>query len=302
MKIKTPLKIPFKDLNVAPKEEVSDAFYQFCTTIATLRNKHYGCPWDLQQNHKSLRAFMLEESYEAAHAMGKNDDKEICEELGDVLLQVVLNAQVALDDQRFTITDVIKAINSKMIARHPHVFMRSIDEERLTPEEVLNRWDEVKKKEQLTHKGSFTEKDYFKTHQVDKVFPASLRAARIGELAKKVSFDWPDLSGVWTQFLDEVEELKHEIKSLQKKKSKKTLAKVKEEIGDIYFTVAQLCRHLDFSAEEVASDANEKFLLRFSTMEKLIATDKKKLSQVSNSDLEIYWKKAKKLLAMKKSK
>ncbi len=282
-------------LKLANEMDITSEFLAFCQTIAILRHPEFGCPWDLEQDHKSLRPFMLEESYEASQAMGSENPKEICEELGDVLLQVVLNAQIACDNDQFSISDVMRGITRKMIARHPHVFLRPEKKSRLSPEQVLSKWEQVKTEEQKKTLGQAKTKGYFKQHGIDKIFPATTRAYKIGILAQKINFDWVSVVDVWKQLKSEILELEVEMTTAQSEAmTPELLHRIKDEIGDIYFTLAQLCRHLSLSPEVVASDANEKFLSRFQKIEALMVRDKKTLSQSSLEDLEKYWREAKK--------
>jgi ATP diphosphatase len=263
------------------KAEVTQAFARFVDTIAALRHPKDGCPWDLEQTHETLRRYMIEEAYEAADAMGQGDSEEIQGELGDVLLQVVLNAQIALDDKRFSLVDVIDGIDEKMRRRHPHVFAKEPGQAQ-TPGEVRQAWDVIKAQEKGDAKQAEA-KGIFKG--AERVGPASLQALKIGKIAQKIRFDWDDPTEVQAQVRSEIEEVEEELK-----RAKRDKAKLAEEIGDVYFSLAQLCRHLDLDPELVALDANRKFLRRFKRLEELAQQRGKAVPDSSREELEALWK------------
>ncbi len=262
--------------------QVAAAFLRFVQTIAALRHPETGCSWDLQQTHETLRKYMIEEAYEASDAMAQGDAKEIQGELGDVLLQVVLNSQIALDDKKFTLVDVIQGIDEKMRRRHPHVFGGAEDKDRPTAGEVRKAWDVIKAEEKAKAGkprpgGAFAE--------AQKIHPATLQAQKIGKIAQKIRFDWDDPVEVHAQVRSEVDEVEEELK-----RPKRDQAKLAEEIGDVYFSLAQLCRHLDLDPEIVALDANRKFLRRFLRLEELAQKRGKAVADSSREELESLWK------------
>jgi MazG family protein len=219
---------------------------------------------------------MLEEAYEAAVAMGNGDSREIVDELGDVLLQVVLNAQLAADAKTFSVDDVIKNINDKMIRRHPHVFATS-DGDIKTPMDVKRQWEEIKAVEKKGIVASI--KDEVKG------FPASMQAAKIGKFSSKVDFDWNSAEEVFEHFRSEVEELSEEMD--KSPHSKELLA---EELGDVFFTLVQMCRHLDIDAETAFLAANQKFISRFEKMQEAAGRKKTNFADLSRSAKEDLWK------------
>jgi MazG family protein len=251
-------------------------FERFCATIAALRHPVTGCPWDLEQTHLSLRRYLIEEAYEAAEAMGEGDTREICDELGDVLLQVVLNAQIAKDARTFTIDDVVNAIDAKMRRRHPHVFG---DGSKVSWESI--KADEKAAAGKKPATGHFA--DAAKKH------PAAAQSVAIGKLAKKIRFDWDEPKEVFDQLASEVEELRAEFAA-----GKLDRARVSEELGDVYFSLAQLCRHLDLDPETVALDGNRKFLKRFAVLEGLAEKRGVAVAGAAREVLEGLWKDAKK--------
>lgn len=269
-----------------------EAFGHFVQTIARLREPKKGCPWDLEQTHESLRPYMIEEAYEAAEVMShlsKKGSRALCEELGDVLLQVVLHAQVALDQGDFSIVDVINSIDRKIIHRHPHVFspkdaLRDIS----SACEVKDQWDELKKQEKK--KQDKVEAGIFDKAKT-KVTPASIQALQIGKIAHAIKFDWSEPTEVFCQLLSEIDELMVEFS----RKDRLDRKKVSKEIGDVYFTLAQLCRHLKLDPEIVALDGNRKFLRRFSNLEKIARKRKIDLTQAPMPVMEKLWAAAKKI-------
>lgn len=256
------------------------------TTVACLRDKDDGCPWDLQQSHESLRRYMIEEAYEAAEAMAGNDVSEIRDELGDVLLQVVLNAQIASDHKNFSIADVARSINEKMRRRHPHVF--SADKDTITSEQVRGNWEKIKAEEKRLKKSPAAG-----SHPVfagaEKKLPATLQALHIGKEAAKINFDWDTPVEVFGQLQSEIAELQHEL--LHKAPDR---AKVSAELGDVYFSLGQLCRHLKMDPETVAMDGNRKFLNRFAGLERIAADEGVDVRQAGRSTLEQLWQRTKK--------
>lgn len=263
-------------------EEVKTSFLNFVETIARLRDPKDGCPWDLEQDHQSLRKYMVEEAYEAAQAMAEGDVAEIVGELGDVLLQVVLNAQVGRDEGQFNIVDVIDGINEKMIRRHPHVFGDL--ENNISKEQVKENWEVIKSQE----KGQ-KPKGYFSAAMSK--FPATTQAEKIGKLSKKIAFDWSSAKGVLDKLNSEVDELNEAFKgpAFQGGDSSDVL----DELGDCFFTLAQLCRHLDQDAEMIALRGNRKFLNRFALVEERVLSEGKSLKELNAAELENYWLEAK---------
>jgi nucleoside triphosphate diphosphatase len=274
-----PTKLPtgLPDLKAAAKE-----FSDFVTTIAWLRDKEQGCPWDLEQDHKSLRRYMIEEAYEAAEAMSGTDLNDIRDELGDVLLQVILNAQIASDNAGFSIVDVIRSINQKMLRRHPHVF--SPDKDSITTEQVRGNWEKIKAEEKLT-RATAPEAVFAGS---EKKQPASLQALHIGKVAAKINFDWDTPAEVFAQLKSEIAEVEKEMQA-----RKVDPAKVSEEIGDVFFSLGQLCRHLKLDPETVAMDGNRKFLRRFSSLESIAAAEGVDVKKAARDDLEKLWMRAK---------
>jgi MazG family protein len=279
--------------------ETEEAFAKLCATIAALRHPTTGCPWDLEQTHSTLRKYMLEEAYEAVDVMEPADPVKLQEELGDVLLQVVLNAQLAKDAGTFTIKDVIEGLDSKMRRRHPHVFGDSENPSTKTSREktsIRAKWDEVKAAEKLTEnsRGKVSQKSksdagVFSNLKSGNITPASRLAVNIGKIAKKIDFDWLEAQDVLQQLESEVSELKSDILSAAAKES------IAAEMGDVYFCLSQLCRHLDLDPELCAIDGNKKFLNRFAALEEIARKKNIDVNQAGTTTLEKLWQEAKQL-------
>ncbi|MCK5884631.1 MAG: nucleoside triphosphate pyrophosphohydrolase [Bacteriovoracaceae bacterium] len=245
--------------------------------IAKLRHPQNGCPWDLKQTHTSLLKFLIEEAYEFVHAAESEDSTHMEEELGDLLLQVLLHSQVGKDNGNFDIESVARTLADKMELRHPHVF-GDVDAN-ITSEQVKDNWQTIKRAE----KGITTKID-------DGVlnFPALFSANKIGEKTNRFGFDWPGPSEVEEVVREEWEEFKAELDCKTPDQSK-----IKEEFGDFLFSVAQLGRHLNINPEIALKHANEKFLRRFHHMERLIENDSKSIDDMNQTEMDIYWKKVK---------
>lgn len=239
--------------------------------IEVLRSPQ-GCPWDRVQTHKTLRPNMLEEAYEAVDAMDSGDLKHLREELGDVLLQVVLHAQIAKDEGAFDIEDVAQTLNEKLIHRHPHVFGDAhVD----NANEVLDNWDKLKQEEK-THRKSAMD-------GVSKSQSALMAAQKISKKAVKTGFEWESEEDLYKCIFSEFEEFKEACKEGDAEHKE-------EEFGDILFAVVNLARWNKIDAEQALLKSNKKFMTRFRKMEELAT---KPLNDYSPSEFEELWQKAK---------
>ncbi|MBM7606562.1 tetrapyrrole methylase family protein/MazG family protein [Metabacillus crassostreae] len=254
-------------------------FNSFRQVVAELRGPN-GCPWDKEQTHTSLKKYLIEECYELLEAIEKDDIDHIIEELGDVLLQVVLHAQIGEDDGMFSMDDVIKGINEKMIRRHPHVFGETIVSD---TEEVLVNWDEIKRAE----KG--TENEQSILDSVAKTLPALSKAYHLQKKAAKVGFDWPTIDGAWLKVKEEISELEEEF---SKKGDNPLLIK---EYGDLLFALVNVGRHYKIEPEEALTSTITKFYDRFHFIERKAKENKKELQNMSLEEMDTYWNEAKKL-------
>jgi len=248
--------------------------------IAKLRHPHDGCPWDLKQDHQSLLKYLIEESYEYIHAVELNDHVKMEEELGDVLLQVLLHSQIASETNTFSIDSVAKVLADKMIYRHPHVFKdKSLAS---TAEEVRENWEAQKSKDR-NHKNHIRTEDAYA--------PALKAAELIGAKSQEINFDWDCIEDVMDKVDEELVEVKEEMKTMASK------TKLKEEIGDLLFSVAQLSRHLEIDPEDALKQANFKFIKRVNLVEDLVKANDLKMNDLPTARLEEYWAKVKKQLA-----
>lgn len=249
--------------------------------IKALRHPQTGCPWDLEQTHESLLKYLVEESYEYIEATEKQDPVLMEEELGDVLLQVLLHSTIASEKNHFNLESVAKVLADKIVRRHPHVF--ASNGETLSSDEVIANWKEIKKQEKGEKKYSIDQK---LLHA-----PALESAFRIGVKSTAVNFDWPGYRDVMSKVAEEWQELQEELPSSGAMDKKK----VREEIGDLLFSVAQLARHLDMNPEECLREANQKFIGRFQKVEDKAKERGLKVEECTQEELEKIWVEVKKL-------
>lgn len=245
-----------------------------------LRSPQGGCPWDLEQNHKTLKPYLVEETYEVLDAIDSGNVEDLKEELGDLLLQVVFHAQLADDNRQFNIEDVAKEISDKMVRRHPHVFG---DTEAKDASAVLKNWDEIKKSEKAG-KGK-VEKSVLDS--VSKNLPALFENLKISKKVAKLGFEWKKPTDVFDKITEEVAEVKKAIR-------KKNRDELEEELGDLLFAVANLCRVHKVNPEMALRSANQKFRKRFSNMEKRLLLEKRNAKDLNFKAWNVLWEDAKK--------
>lgn len=242
-----------------------------------------GCPWDKEQNHKSIRNNMLEEAYEVVEAIDNEDTELLKEELGDVLLQVVFHSQMEKELGNFDIGGVADRICKKLILRHPHIFG---DVTADTAEQVLKNWDEIKKSE----KGHTNQSQVLSS--VAKSLPSLTRAQKLQSKAAKVGFDWPDINGA----LDKIHEETDELLEARKLNDKN---KIEEEFGDLLFSVVNVGRFLNVDCEEALYGTCEKFIARFSLMEQMAKQSDRKIDDMSLDEMDKLWDRAKEVFKVK---
>lgn len=243
--------------------------------VARLRGPG-GCPWDQEQTHESIRAQLLEECYEALEAIDEKNDALLKEELGDVLLHIVFHAQLAEERGVFTLEEVARGISDKLVRRHPHVF----GEDKLaTSDQVLKRWDELKKLEKPERTGALA--------GIPPILPALMRAQEVQKKAAKVGFDWKELKPVLQKVREELEELE---KELEGPAGSPTIA---GELGDLVFSVVNLSRHLKLDAEQCCRDATNKFVRRFEKVETLAGEKGLRMEEAGLQQLDLLWEQAK---------
>jgi tetrapyrrole methylase family protein/MazG family protein len=243
----------------------------FVDVIACLRAPD-GCPWDLKQTHLSLKRFAVEEVYELTEAIDAGEDEALCEELGDVLLQVALHAQLASERGAFAMQDVCDGIRDKMLRRHPHVFS---PDGGLTAEEVETNWKASKRAEGKSTLGG-----------VPRTMPSLERADRISRRAASVGFDFPTAADAFDKVREEFGELEAALKS-------EDLAAIRDELGDAIFSLANLARKLDIDASESLRGTMEKFESRFAYIEESLARQGRSAEDASLEEMESLWQRAK---------
>jgi MazG family protein len=259
-------------------------FEEFIEIVRKLRSE---CPWDREQTIESLKPYLVEEVYEAIEAINDKAYSRLAEELGDMLLHIVMLSVFAEEKHRFEINDVINSIAAKMVRRHPHVFAKARAK---TKEAVWLRWEKIKRKEKGT-KGLGTGGQGM-LDSIPQSLPALYRADKVQRRAARVGFDWDKVAGAWSKVheeLNEVHEVIAQVRSKKEKgKSKKEMAHLKEEIGDLLFSIVNVARKLDIDSEDALQLANAKFMRRFGQIEKVL--NKKKLTVEQMDEI---WRKVK---------
>ncbi len=246
-------------------------FDTFTAIIARLRAPD-GCPWDKEQTHQSLRENLLQESYEVLDALDAGEPDKLQEELGDLLLQIVLQAQIAADNREFNIGDVIKGIADKIVRRHPHIFG---SKKVKTADEVMHNWESLKKQERKEGASVMA--------SVPKQMPALAYALEVQKRAARVGFDWPDISGVIDKLVEEVKEYR-EARNKEEKE---------QEYGDLLFTLANIARRESVDPETALRGANARFYRRFTRMEELCRERGTSFDKLSFDEQNALWEEAK---------
>ena len=260
-----------------------ESFEALLKIVEDLRGPQ-GCPWDKEQTHRTLTPYAIEESHELAEAIEAGDQDEMISELGDVLLQVVLHAEIGRQEKRFDIHDVIRAISEKMVFRHPHVFG---DVSVSGSTDVLANWAKLKEQEKAKKAkktGAIAGKET--SFGVAATLPALQCAQKIGDKTKSRRFDWDNATEVMTKVDEEILELKAEIAQ----GAKATPKDLEHEIGDVLFSVAQVARHLGLEAEQCLRVANARFEKRFFTMKNKIEDSGRSYDSLSKDELEAAWR------------
>jgi XTP/dITP diphosphohydrolase/ATP diphosphatase len=268
--------------NILPGDKTAAALAESVAIMARLRGPD-GCAWDREQTFDSIKKHTLEEMYEVFDAIERRAWPELCDELGDLLLQVLFYSQMAADAGHFTIADVAAGLNAKLVRRHPHVFGAA---EATTADAVLRNWDLIKAEEKKS-KAAAAEGLLV---DVPRSMPAMLEAHKLGSRAAKVGFDWPDAEGLFVKLDEEIGELRVEVNAADRDA-------VEAEFGDLLFTAANLARHLGVDAESALRRSNAKFRKRFAAME-AAAGGSEGLRVRSAEQLESLWVEAKKVAAV----
>lgn len=260
------------------KEELAKEIQRLADIMEKLRGPE-GCPWDRQQTIASLQEYLIEEAYEAVGAAVSGDMSLLKEELGDVLLQIVFQAQVAREEGSFDLVDVIRGISDKLVRRHPHVFS---DRKADTAEEVSKLWQEIKDKEKDQDRSNSSLMDKIHINQ-----PALMQAYEVQKLAAKVGFDWDDINDV-------IQKVKEELSEMEEALQRGNKEQAALEFGDLLFAMVNLARFLETNPEVALLNSITKFKNRFQYMEKAIRSENKEMDKLSLEELDFYWEEAKK--------
>ena len=253
--------------------KTSKLFVDLVNIVEKLRSPE-GCPWDKEQTHESLLPYFLEEAYEVIESVELKEWETLKEELGDVLLHILLQAKIADETNKFNISDSLEGINNKLVNRHPHVFG---DDDIDASVEAKQNWEDIKHVEK---------KRKSRLDGVPNKLPALVRAQRLQEKASYAGFDWDNIDDAWEKLNEELNELKSAHK-------KRDIENVKEEIGDVLFSVVNLSRFFDIPAEDMLRQTNRKFITRFQTIERELKKKGKKLEDSTLEEMEKIWEKSK---------
>ena len=257
--------------------KLNEQLTKLIETFKSLRDPKNGCAWDKEQTFKSIASCSIEEAYEVADAIEREDFQALKSELGDLLFQVVFHAEMADEKELFNLTDVITELNDKLIRRHPHVFS---NKSAISASESLSIWENIKAEERKELKYSSLMDD------VPKNLPSLIRAKKLQKRAARIGFDWLESKQVMAKIEEEVRELQIEHDANNK-------ANISEEIGDILFTIVNLSRHFDLDPEDIMRKSNLKFENRFRAMENYAERNKISLENMNLEELESIWQKIK---------
>lgn len=257
-------------------KSTEEAIKRLADIIALLRGEE-GCPWDKAQTHKSIRSCLLEEAYEAADAIDKEDFDNLEEELGDILLQVIFHANLGTEEQKFDLRSIANRESDKMIRRHPHVFLNKNSE---SIDKALEKWENVKRKERGT--ASHTDS----MMNVPNALPALIRSYKIQKKAAEVGFDWEDVSEAFSKVKEETYELLEIYQGNDE-------TSIMEEVGDLLFAVVNVARFLGVNPEEALNFTSSKFIDRFGFIEKTAKLQGKRLEDMSLEEMDKLWEQAK---------
>ncbi len=271
-----------KTKKIEPSEK-NNRFEDLVSLFARLRAPG-GCPWDRAQDHRSLKPYIIEEAYEVVEAIEERDPKKLKEELGDLLGQVIFNAQIAKEDGLFDIEEVISGQMEKMTRRHPHIFGRTKVKDAA---EVLLNWEQIKYREKKKERPSALD-------GVPKHLPALLKAHRIQDKAARLGFDWEHIDGAFAKLEEELQEFSKAYAGGKKKE-------ITDELGDILFTLVNLSRFLNVDPEGALRGTIDKFTSRFQHIEKSLKKSKKSFKDASLDEMEALWQQSKKKNRTKKS-
>lgn len=259
------------------KDRLSEAVSALNELVFRLRGPG-GCPWDAAQTDDTAKMYLLEEAYEVLDAINGKSPEDVCEELGDLIFQIFFLSALARERDEFDLTGVIEGITKKMIRRHPHVFG---DKTVTGPSEISDNWDRIKREEK---KGDSSPLSRFNSVPVN--LPALLRAHRLSERASKVGFDWTGKEEIW-------EKVKEEFAELSDSVNENDDNKVREEMGDLMFSMVNLARHWGLNSEQLVMDANQKFIKRFERMEEELRASGPGIDEADMDEMDRVWERIK---------
>jgi XTP/dITP diphosphohydrolase len=262
------------------------ALQHLLDVVAKLRSPDGGCPWDLAQTHESLIPYVIEEAYEVVDAIQSGDSKAIAEELGDLLLQVVLHSQIGKEANTFAIAEVAEGIAQKLIRRHPHVFG---DVQTNDIQEIHQNWERIKAEEKGEDLAQ-TQKLSYKLKRYARSLPPLMAGLKISQKAAEQGFEWENADGVWAKFHEELDELHHAIEHESKENQQ-------AELGDLLFTLINVARWYDLDPSEALQSTNRKFIQRLEQIESFLSNQSDRpISSLTSEELDRYWKLAKEKL------
>lgn len=262
----------------------NNSLNQLLRIMAQLRNPQGGCPWDLQQTFASIAPYTVEEAYEVADAIEREDKTELCHELGDLLFQVVFHARMAEEEGSFNFDDVARAICDKLTRRHPHVF----DGQEIAPEDLSRQWESFKQQER-----SGKSAHAYVLDDIPAGMPALTRAIKLQKRAAREGFDWPKIAPVFDKIQEEIAELKEEIQI------DSNTQRIEMELGDLLFSCVNLARHLNVNPEWSLRGANQRFQDRFNAIESNLRAQGRQISDAELDELDRMWEISKQELAQK---
>lgn len=274
------------------KELTAGRWFEKLVAVQARLRAPNGCPWDREQTHQSLRTYLIEEAYEVLEALESGNDAKFAEEMGDLLLQIVFHSQIAREEGRFTVADVIREIHDKMIRRHPHVFGETRAKDSA---EVLRNWEQIKAEERRAEgkkgdskSGIDVPKEASLLDGVSRGLPATLEGFQLTRKASRIGFDWEDADGVFEKIREETEELKKVLGNPDP-------SRIEEELGDVLFAAINLSRFLKVDPEIALRKANAKFARRFRAMERHARDSGREFKDLTREEMENYWEASKKL-------
>jgi MazG family protein len=279
-------RIPHKASN--KKELTAGEWFERLVALQARLRAPNGCPWDREQTHATLRTYLIEEAYEVLDAMKSGDDAKFANEMGDLLLQIVFHSQIATEEGRFTVADVIREVHEKMVRRHPHVFGEKRAKDAA---EVLRNWEQIKAQEREGERQGSAEAEKKEERKslldgVPRGLPATMEGLQLTRKASRAGFDWDNAAGVF-------EKLSEECAELRRASDTKDAARIEEEMGDLLFATVNLARFLQVDPEIALKNANAKFARRFREMERKSAEKGQAFAELARAEKERLWEAAK---------